>query len=64
VFLQNLGKGHNLPFLYEQPAGTAPKVIRLHEVVAYCLHRFRPLITELVESGWTRWVQEQNLAIV
>ena len=47
VFLQNVGKGAGIPFLYDPPAGMAPNVIRLYPGVAFCFRRFHGLILEL-----------------
>jgi len=64
VFLQNVGKGTSIPFLYDQPATTAPRVIHLYPGVAYCFRTFHGLIIELVQSAWVRWVHEQNSTLI
>jgi len=46
-------------FLYENAgAGTT---ITLRPGVAYCLRQFHGMITELVRSGWVRYIRQQNL---
>jgi HNH endonuclease len=62
-FLQNVGR-ECLPFLYSQPAGVAPNIIRLNPGVAFCLRRFHGLISELVQAAWTKWVRQQNLPVI
>ena len=62
-YLQNVGR-ETLPFLYDPPAGIAPRAIRLYPGVAFCLRRFHGLIAQLVQAAWVRWVRRQNLAQV
>ena len=62
-YLQNVG-GECLAFLYDPPAGAAPKRICLFSGVAFCFRRFHGLIAELVEAAWTKWIRQQNLAVI
>jgi len=62
-YLQNVGRG-SLAFLYDQPQAVAPSTILLYPGVAYCFRRFHGLISELVQSAWTRWVRERNLSVI
>ena len=39
-------------------------VIQLYSGVAFCLRRFRPLISELVHGAWAQWVRRQNLKLI
>jgi hypothetical protein len=62
-YLQNVGK-ERLVFLYDVPAGVAPRRICLFPGVAFCFRRFHGLIAELVQAAWAKWVRQQNLAII
>jgi HNH endonuclease len=63
-YLQNVTQTDRIGFLYDPPVGAAPLVIQLYPGVAFCFRRFHGLIVELVQAAWTRWVQDQNIAIV
>src|SRR5215469_5859347 len=63
-YLQNVTQADRIGFLYDSPTVSAPRVIQLYPGVAFCFRRFHGLIVELVQAAWTRWVQEQNAAIV
>lgn len=62
-YLQNVGR-ERITFLYDPPHGIAPKTIQLYPGVAFCFRRFHGLISELVQAGWTKWVRQQNLAVI
>jgi 5-methylcytosine-specific restriction endonuclease McrA len=57
--LQVVG-GEPNPFLYDHGEEERVTEITLHPGVAYCLRAFHPLISELVQSRWARFVQERN----
>jgi hypothetical protein len=62
-YLQNVG-GECLTFLYDPPAGVAPRRICLFSGVAFCFRRFHGLIAELVQAAWAKWIRQQNLAVI
>jgi hypothetical protein len=62
-YLQNVGR-KSIAFLYDLPQGTAPKTITLYPGVAFCFRQFHGLIAELVQAGWSKWVRQQNLAMI
>jgi hypothetical protein len=62
-FLQNVGR-ECLAFLYDPPAGIAPRKISLFPGVAFCFRRFHGLVAELLEAAWVKWVRQQNLPLI
>jgi 5-methylcytosine-specific restriction endonuclease McrA len=60
-YLQNVG-GHQLDFLYEFPI--ANRTIRLRPGVAFCFREFRPIIADLVQGAWSRYVRRRNLDVL
>jgi hypothetical protein len=62
-FLQNVGR-ERLAFLYDPPAGIAPRKLSLFPGVAFCFRRFHGLLSELVQAAWAKWVRQQNLSLI
>jgi hypothetical protein len=62
-YLQNVGR-ECLAFLYDPPAGIAPRKLLLFPGVAFCFRRFHGLIADLVQAAWAKWVRQQNLSLI
>jgi len=56
-----VGQRH-LDFLYEN-TGAGSRIV-LRPGVAYCFREFHALITDLVRGAWSRYVRQQNLAVL
>jgi 5-methylcytosine-specific restriction endonuclease McrA len=60
-YLQNVG-GRQLEFLYTYPIRN--RTIVLLPGVAHCLREFRPIIADLVQGAWSRYIRRRNLDIL
>jgi hypothetical protein len=59
--LQTVGS-ERIDFLYQNFGRGS--TIELRPGVAFCFRKFHPLIADLVRGAWTRYVRQQNLAIL